>query len=333
MRKDLKDTYKTLSDYDRHYSTVRTTGVIFLFGLSFGIASFLLKDAKELLGNSTVFFIASTIPFCSLVAAFVISCYFQRLTYVCRMYMEGIERTSDWVTVYGTGVQIDQCRINLDRLVRGRKTFEQAERAEREERAQAEAGGQETTPRTEARQQARTKAMAVRNLVAGIEMRKDQLPHSIFFDPPNLILIIALALLLFLPFLVLYQKHSEVIGLHLLTFFLLVILPLLVVVIAVCVVAWWRPSWTGKDMAKAGTAVISASLIAGMGCFNIFKEPPRVCHSGFKQIGKPIEFSSYKDPYMATRKTSTKPPIEDLVSAIIFELDNELKNECRCFYG
>jgi hypothetical protein len=119
MRKDLKDTYKTLSDYDRHYSTVRATGVIFLFGVSFGIASFLLTSASDLLKDPSIVFIASMIPLFFLVSAFLLSCHFQRLTAACKMYMKGIERTNAWLSIYGVGASIYPCRINLDKLIKG----------------------------------------------------------------------------------------------------------------------------------------------------------------------------------------------------------------------
>ncbi len=92
MREDLKDAYKTLSDYDRHYSTVRATLAIFLFSLSYGIASFLLKDAKEALSGPGIVFIASMVPILFLVTALLLSCFFQRLTHACRIYMEGLEQ-------------------------------------------------------------------------------------------------------------------------------------------------------------------------------------------------------------------------------------------------
>ena len=225
MREDLKDTYKTLSDYDRHYSTVRATGVIFLFGLSFGIASFLLTDSSRLPKDPFIVFIASMIPFFFLVTAFLLSCHFQQLTYACRMYMKGVEKTNDTQTSLGgtltinvekstfditgwikrvshvlvewpgtppnefksaytadmaggsAGYRIDQCRINLGKLVKGRKILKKENGKYCEREAAAD----------------------LKILLRSLKTKGDKLPCFISFDLPNQILTVAMGLLLFLP--------------------------------------------------------------------------------------------------------------------------------------
>ena len=88
MRGSLKDAYKTLSDYDRHYSSVRSALATFLFSLSYGSMAVLFKDVPKDAGKDTALLaIAMLLPFIFLLAAFLLSCYFQRLTYAS-YYME-----------------------------------------------------------------------------------------------------------------------------------------------------------------------------------------------------------------------------------------------------
>ena len=138
MRESLKDAYKTLSDYDRHYSTVRSALATFLFSLSYGSVAVLFKDAAEVLSKDIILLsMAMLLPLVFLSAAFLLSCYFQRLTYSCRLYMEGIEKlppepppasTEPLPPAAMTDDDLKQVRTNLDLLVTPHSRLTPAER-------------------------------------------------------------------------------------------------------------------------------------------------------------------------------------------------------------
>lgn len=83
----INDTYKLIGDYDRHYSSVRSALVTFLLTFSFGLASYLLKEAKDMWAAA----IAAWVPYVFLVLAVALSGHFQRLTQACEEIQKDME--------------------------------------------------------------------------------------------------------------------------------------------------------------------------------------------------------------------------------------------------
>jgi hypothetical protein len=303
MREDLKDAYKTLSDYDRHYSTVRATGVIFLFGLSFGIGSFLLTSASSLLKDPYIVLIVSMIPLLSLVAAFVLSCHFQQLTAACQMYMRAIEKTS------GTPTVSSASPLNITGLITRRSPGQfnvtgavSVPASTATGLASASQAGGDTVPRfDECGRNLKALIEGDRNNINGdlIERLTDartgqvKLPRFLFFDLPNQIITVAFSLLLYLPCLALalYQGSKiELLGL------LLEGLVVLLVAAAVWINGKYLKEWWFRNVIVivVGLVFIGALVLTRVFCFPNPPPPvnvltPTGCDYGFKRIDPSVE--------------------------------------------
>lgn len=96
MIDSLKNAYETLSDYDRHYSTVRSAITTFLLTFSFAVATFLLQYMPTVLGQAWNYIrVLAFVPFAISLIGLILSSHFQRLTHACRIYMQGIENFTD----------------------------------------------------------------------------------------------------------------------------------------------------------------------------------------------------------------------------------------------
>jgi hypothetical protein len=113
----------------------------FLFSLSYGLLAVLYKQLTEPVGKEQVLLLsAAAIPVIFLLSAILLSCYFQRLTYACRIYMEGIERLPEGMSppLPSTDPQdtitdddLKQVRINLDILIKAKRLLRNRDTARR----------------------------------------------------------------------------------------------------------------------------------------------------------------------------------------------------------
>jgi hypothetical protein len=154
VRESLKDAYKTLSDYDRHYSTVRSALATFLFSLSYGSVAVLFKDAVQALsGDQVLLPIVLLLPLVFLSAAFLLSCYLQRLTYTCRIYMEGIEKlppgssTQPDPATAAADDDLNRVRTNLDLLITPQARLKDDERVRKTALLERFGKGEKDAPR------------------------------------------------------------------------------------------------------------------------------------------------------------------------------------------
>lgn len=82
-RENLYKIYAEVSNYDRHYSTVRAGTWTFLISVAAAIGAVLIREK--------LFFTAAFIPFLILAVAILLNLYFQRLTHCCRLIQRDIE--------------------------------------------------------------------------------------------------------------------------------------------------------------------------------------------------------------------------------------------------
>ena len=109
--------YAEVSNYDRHYSTVRTTISTFLVAVSFSLGSFLLKEGLEILSLA--------LPTSLLLVTILLNSHYQRLTYSCRRIEQELENELERVMTSPASVSpaVIKFRHNLENAFRGTKVY------------------------------------------------------------------------------------------------------------------------------------------------------------------------------------------------------------------
>lgn len=92
--KHIESTYKIVSDYDRHYSTVRSGTITFLLTFSYYMAALFLKDAT----TPEALLASVTLPILFLALACLLSSYFQQQTYACGAIEKDLDKMLEVVT-------------------------------------------------------------------------------------------------------------------------------------------------------------------------------------------------------------------------------------------
>jgi hypothetical protein len=107
-RDQLLTLYGQITQYDLHYSTVRTGTSTFLIAVALGIGQFGIEKSQAPLDRTIIGFI---VPFIVLIFAFSLGCHFQRLTASCKIYQEWIERLLEQAPQHSDRDH-DRCQIS-----------------------------------------------------------------------------------------------------------------------------------------------------------------------------------------------------------------------------